>query len=177
MALVADCARRLAIANPTMDDPLLGEGIILIDEVDLHLHPAWQRMVLPQLTKTFPNCQIIVSTHSPQILGEVDATQIRILTQNEENLNSYYIPTQAKGLTSNDILDELMSPDGNSLIRNAVISEKLTSIFEHIDNDEFAVAQQQIDVLKETLHGDIPELVQAEALITMLNTDEKGTEA
>ena len=49
-----------------------GEGIVLIDELDLHMRPAWQRKILSVLRKLFPNIQFLITTHSPQILGEVD---------------------------------------------------------------------------------------------------------
>lgn len=170
IALVADLARRLAIANPPLKDPLEGEGIVLIDEVDLHLHPGWQRMVLPKLTATFPNCQFIVSTHSPQILGEVDASQIRILTQDDNNDIHCSIPQQAKGLTSNEILDELMSiPDGlETLSRNIGVEKQLDTLFRLIDDEQFEQAKTEIFRLRTELHGDIPDIVRAEALMTML---------
>ena len=72
LVMVADIARRLAIANPDpTKNALEGEGIILIDEIELHLHPQWQRDIIPRLTSTFPNCQFIVTTHSPQVLSNV----------------------------------------------------------------------------------------------------------
>ena len=63
LAMVADIARRLAIANPHLENALEGEGIILIDEIELHLHPQWQRDIIPRLTSTLTNCQFIVTTH------------------------------------------------------------------------------------------------------------------
>lgn len=71
LALTADLARRLAMACADHGDPLQGEAIVFIDEIELHLHPAWQRRVLAALRSTFPNCQFIVTTHSPQVLSEV----------------------------------------------------------------------------------------------------------
>lgn len=65
IALIGDLARRLAIANPVLRNPLDGEGVVLIDEIDLHLHPKWQRLVVPKLRTVFPNCQFVISTHSP----------------------------------------------------------------------------------------------------------------
>ena len=76
LALVADLARRMAQGNPHLDDPLQSEAIVLIDEVDLHLHPSWQQRVLPDLMRTFPNAQFIVSTHSPQVLTTVKPEHI-----------------------------------------------------------------------------------------------------
>lgn len=171
IALVADIARRLTIANPTLENPLQGEGVVLIDEIDLHLHPAWQRMVLPKLTATFPNCQFIVSTHSPQILGEVDASQIRILSQDENNEIHCHIPQQAKGLTSNEVLNELMSWDGSNLARNTEVEEQLDTLFKLIDDEDFVQAKAKIAQMKIALHGSLPDIVQAEALMSMMEAD------
>ncbi|MYC34889.1 MAG: AAA family ATPase [Chloroflexi bacterium] len=76
LALVADLARRMAQGNPHLEDPLQSEAIILIDEVDLHLHPSWQQRILTDLMRTFPNAQFIVSTHSPQVLTTVKPEHI-----------------------------------------------------------------------------------------------------
>ncbi len=80
IAMIGDLARRLAMANPGLENPLTGKAVVLIDEIDLHLHPAWQRRVVGQLVEVFPQCQFIISTHSPQVLGEVDPGSIRQLT-------------------------------------------------------------------------------------------------
>lgn len=79
LALTMDFARRLGIANPFIENVRNGEGIMLIDEVDIHLHPTWQQRVLDDLMKAFPNTQIIVTTHSPQVLSTVSREHIRKL--------------------------------------------------------------------------------------------------
>lgn len=71
IALVCDLTRRLTIANPAGENPLHGAGIVLIDEIDLHLHPEWQRDVVTRLVNTFPNCQFFVTTHSPIVASDV----------------------------------------------------------------------------------------------------------
>ena len=72
LALAGDLARRLAIANPNPEcKPLEGSGVVLIDVIELHLHPKWQRAIIPNLKKTFPNCQFIVTTHSPQVISDL----------------------------------------------------------------------------------------------------------
>ena len=77
IAMVADIAARMAEANPDKENPLTTSGIILIDEVDLHLHPQWQRTILKSLHSIFPNVQFIVTTHSPSvILGALDIAQV-----------------------------------------------------------------------------------------------------
>ena len=68
LAMVCDLGRRLALANPLLDDPLYGSGVVLIDELELHLHPRWQREVCEKLRKTFPNIQFIGTTHSPFVI-------------------------------------------------------------------------------------------------------------
>jgi predicted ATP-binding protein involved in virulence len=81
LAMILDFARRLAVANPYMDNPLNVPGILLIEEIELHLHPKWQQTIIPSLRKVFPNTQLIVTTHSPQILTTVDAKSIPNLLQ------------------------------------------------------------------------------------------------
>lgn len=76
LSLVCDIARRLAIANPLLENPLEGEGIVLIDEVDLHLHPKWQSEIASKLMEVFPHCQFFLTTHSAQVLSDLRRTQI-----------------------------------------------------------------------------------------------------
>lgn len=89
IALVADIAARLAEANPSpevsgLDSPLLADGIVMIDEIDLHLHPKLQRDILRRLTEIFPNIQFIVSTHSPNVvIGALDIVQVIKLNEGE----------------------------------------------------------------------------------------------
>lgn len=86
IAMVADLAARMAEANPQMSDPLQTSGIVLIDEVDLHLHPRWQRRILQDLTTVFPHVQFIVTTHSPIIVvGAADIAQVVNLNQAAED--------------------------------------------------------------------------------------------
>ena len=70
LALIGDIARRLAIANPHLEDSLQGDGIVLIDEVELHLYPAGQHSICRLLRNTFPNIQFVLTTQSPVVLGE-----------------------------------------------------------------------------------------------------------
>ncbi len=83
-ALVCDIARRLAIANPGSDsNPLEGEGVVLIDEIDLHLHPSWQARIIPALEKTFPHLQFVVTTHSPIVLSYVSSESVQLIKEFE----------------------------------------------------------------------------------------------
>jgi predicted ATP-binding protein involved in virulence len=79
LALVLDFARRLAQAHPNWSNPLEAPGILLIDEIELHLHPKWQQTVVPNLRAAFPNTQIIIATHSPEVLTTVRRENIHLL--------------------------------------------------------------------------------------------------
>lgn len=81
LATVGDIARRLAMANPTLEDPLSGAGIVLIDEIELHLQPGWQRRIIGALQETFPGCQFVVTTQSAEVIGQVRPESIRELVR------------------------------------------------------------------------------------------------
>ena len=68
LAVLGDMVRRLELANPELENPLEGHGVVLIDELELHLHPTWQREVVENLRTTFPNVQFIGTTHSPFVI-------------------------------------------------------------------------------------------------------------
>ena len=78
IAIIGDIARRLEIANPKKELNE-GEGIVLFDEIEKHLHPKWQRTIIPNLRRTFPNIQFIVTTHSPQVLSKVPKENVFVL--------------------------------------------------------------------------------------------------
>ena len=157
LALVFDLARRLSLANPELDNPLRdGKAVVLIDELDLHLHPRWQRTVVEKLTKTFPNCQFIATTHSPQIIGEVSPDKIILL----ESGQPPYRPDQSLGMDSNWILRYLM--DANE--RDSDTKQKLSRIADLIDEEQYDKATTAIDTLRNTL-GEFPELVRLQTRI------------
>jgi predicted ATP-binding protein involved in virulence len=79
LAVVLDFARRLAQAHPAWPNPLEAPGVLLIDEIELHLHPRWQQTVVPSLRTVFPNTQLIVATHSPAVLTTVRREHILLL--------------------------------------------------------------------------------------------------
>jgi predicted ATPase len=95
-----------------MQEPLKGEGIVLIDEVELHLHPAWQRIILGKLCEVFPNCQFIVSTHSPVVLSELQNGKIYELSKHKDFLEARAIEDNSNYFL-NDILREFFDVDLN----------------------------------------------------------------
>ncbi len=167
-SLVGDLARRLALAAPNLSDPLQGSGIVLIDEIDLHLHPSWQRKVVGLLKKTFPNCQFIITSHSPQVLGELSASDIIIL-----NNGKIFNPPQTLGLTSNDILSSIMDYDDNkiSLIRNETIENLLKKLAKAVDDEDFEKAKKLIAEIESKTNGPINETRMFKAEIDMLSEE------
>jgi hypothetical protein len=159
LAMVGDLARRLAIANPGSKKPLAGEGVVLIDEIELHLHPRWQRQVVPLLQKTFPNCQFIVTTQSPIVVSELrDATVLVLRREGDRQVCVEAPPVY--GRDANRILEEIMEvPE-----RPEAIQDRLRAVFAAIARGELEDANRLVGGLREEI-GDDPELVRAEALI------------
>ncbi|MDE1309341.1 AAA family ATPase [Vibrio aestuarianus subsp. cardii] len=109
VALTGDLARRLVKLNPNSDKPLHAHGIVVIDEIELHLHPKWQQEIIIGLQTTFPNLQFIVTTHSPQVLSTVDHKCIRQISLDKNGQPIIDTPTfQTKGVTSASILARIM---------------------------------------------------------------------
>ncbi|MEZ8941533.1 retron Ec78 anti-phage system effector ATPase PtuA [Vibrio alginolyticus] len=107
LALVADIARRLTLLNPGVDNPLDGTGLVLIDEIDLHLHPQWQQNIVSRLEATFKNLQFIVTTHSPQVCHTVDSDNIWLL----KNGTKFKAPKGMRGAVSSWVLESLFEVD------------------------------------------------------------------
>ena len=167
LALVGDLARRLSLLNTERADPLQGEGVVLIDEIDLHLHPRWQRTVMASLERTFPNCQFIVTTHSPQVVGELPPESVMLLK------DGAYIghPERSLGLDSGDVLEEMME----GLARNASVNTELTAIRRAIEDEELTQAKALLDSLRQRV-GDIPDVLEAQSALDSLRWLEEAGE-
>ena len=160
IAMIGDLARRMAIANPDSTEPLKGSGIVLIDEIDLHLHPKWQRMIVPKLLEVFPNCQFILSTHSPHVITHVHPEKLFLLKQTDSGIAARK-PNESYGKNVDRVLEDLM---GLKTTRPNEVASDLHSIFEAIDAGKLEAARSQITDLMQKIGAD-PELVKAEVLI------------
>lgn len=134
LSLVADIARRLTLLNPALNNPLNGQGVILIDEVELHLHPAWQQVFLIGLIKTFPNIQFIVTTHSPQVLTTVPHNCIRILRDGDV----YNTTINTFGEESKIALEDIMGVDSRP---QDPMSDKLKSYLEKLNRGDIGTPE------------------------------------
>lgn len=143
MALFGDLARRLTLANPDKKDPLLGEGIVLIDEVELHMHPSWQRKVLSVLRETFPNIQFIITTHSPIVLSEVDENYNLFFVDNKEGKFLIQKSQQLNGYNTNAVLEQFMGTRS----MNVKMQQFIDSIYQDIDQKKYEQAIEKVNEL------------------------------
>jgi len=161
MALFGDLARRLTLANPNKENPLLGEGVVLIDEIELHMHPAWQRNILKKLRTTFPNVQFIITTHSPIVLNEVD-----------DNYKVFYLSSDSEGVEiteydrmdgfdANYILEEFMGTSS----QNEATQKLINSIYSYIQRKEYEEAEKGIEQLVSRTNENQPDVIAARMLI------------
>lgn len=142
LALVGDIARRLAILNPSLDNPLQGEGVVLIDEVDLHLHPKWQQNLVDKLTKTFPKVQFILTTHSPHIVS--DRKGVLVYALDDGQLHKF---GNVYGEDANTLLNGVFGVSE----RTPEIAEKFKLIGDYIADKQLDNAKNLIDELSQIL--------------------------
>ena len=152
-----DLTRRLAQANPDLDDPASeGSGIVRIDEVDLHLHPEWQRAITHNLTRIFPKLQFITTTHSPQVIGETLPENVILLTSG----GSIIPVTESLGRNSGWILRHLM----HTSERTAPMEEGLKEVTRLIVEGDLETARAKSAALRQE-YGPDPDLAAADATI------------
>lgn len=155
LALVLDLTRRLAQANPSLADPAAEAGaVVLVDEIDLHLHPKWQRQIVHNLRSTFPRCQFIATTHSPQVIGEVEHDRIQIIADGQ-----VYSPTHSYGVDSSRVLEEVM----DSGPRARQVQDLLTEVSQ-------VIAQQRFDRGHDLLAQLIQRLGESDPEVTRIRT-------
>ena len=164
LALVLDLTRRLFQANPEMRNPVEeAEAVVLIDEIDLHLHPSWQRRIIHRLTDTFPRCQFIATTHSPQVIGEVEHDRIHIMTDQE-----VYSPTHSFGVDSSRVLEEIMG----SQSRATEAQEALAEVSKEIGKERYDEARIGLAALLDILGENDAETVRIATLLDFLEGNE-----
>ena len=156
---IADLAMRLTIANPSLENPLEGEGVVLIDEIDLHLHPQWQRNILPALLKTFPKCQFIVTTHSPLVISNVARESVFILDNGKLVKNTPH--TLGRDYAS--ILYNVFGVEE----RPTEYQKKLDTCFRLIENEQYSEAKILLKKLSEELGEDDIDIIRANVILDM----------
>ena len=156
--MVSEIARRLSMTNEP--EPLKGTGIVLIDEIDQHLHPKWQRNIMTALMTTFPNIQFIVTSHSPQVLSGVKKEGVFVLKNGTVDNNDIY----TEGRDSNSILQDVFGvPEVDEKT-----AQELHDIYHCIDEGNTDIAQQKLLKLLQKRGSNDREVVRIQSFIDMI---------
>jgi predicted ATP-binding protein involved in virulence len=167
LAVVLDFARRLAQANPGWENPLEAPGILLIDEIELHLHPAWQQTVIPGLRNAFPNTQLILTTHSPQLLTTVKREHIHLLAS-DHTFERLPHDVGTYGAESSRVLREVFGVHPRP--RNIETAMKLRQYMNLVEKQihDSSEGQSLRNELESALGASDPDLIMAEMRINQL---------
>lgn len=161
LSMIGDIAYRMAVLNPTLGDRVLDEtpGVVLIDEVDLHLHPQWQQTILSDLHAIFPNVQFIVSSHAPAVINSVPREQIRILDNGE-----IFMPAaQTYGRDANSILREVMKVSE----RPADVVRRLDTFYACMDENDYEEADKMLTEIEEIVGTNDPDIAAARTALDL----------
>ena len=173
ITLIGDIARRLAMASPLSANPLTeGSGIILIDEIDLHFHPKWQADIIDKLKRIFPNCQFIVTTHSPYIISSVKNNEDeRIFVINNGNLSN--LAFDAYGKEVNELLEYYFNVD---TLRNSDVQARIDELDRMLADGKVFTPEYdaRLDDLKTVLKDDSILLRYESEKIIRRNSDAKN---
>lgn len=153
ISLIVDIAYRMAILNPQLSERVLMEtdGIVLIDEVDLHLHPEWQQRILGDLTRIFPKVQFIVSTHAPAVINTVKRENLLIL----EGMNAREPGGEVYGKDANGILRSVM----DTTERPRAVMDLFAAFYAALDEQRYEDANRILSELENQIGDYDPELV------------------
>ena len=142
------------------------EGTVLIDEIDLHLHPTLQSVVMKGLQQAFPNIQFIITSHAPMIMTGIpmdDQNKIIKLGYNDQN-GSFAREIETYGLDASTIIQSVLGVTP----RSQEVENRLKTLFAAIDNDQYEEAIIQLNEMRTQFGNYLPELAKAEALLNFL---------
>jgi predicted ATP-binding protein involved in virulence len=166
LGLFCDIARRAAILNPHFEGEANKKtnGVVLIDELDLHLHPKWQMNIIKNLRETFPNIQFICTTHSPILLRSIEKEKIIVLENGEQSKLEFF----TKGRDINSILYDLMGVPK----RTKEYEDKVDNLFGFLDDENIQKAEEILNELKKD-YGEKDSIVQeAQIMLDMIKDNE-----
>ena len=132
-----------------------------MDELDLHLHPTWQRRVIVDLKRTFPALQFITTTHSPQLIGQALPEEITLLDRDQATR-----PPRSFGIDSSRIRKEVMGDTS----RDPTVDGILEQLFDSIDAEDFVATRNLLSEAEAKLGPNDPEITRARAPMTFLET-------
>lgn len=171
ISLVSDIARKLITLNPNIKDPLNAPGIVVIDEIELHLHPKWQQSIINSLLMNFKGIQFIITTHSPQVLSTIDKKNIRMFVNGDDGRILSVSPNfQTKGVKSADIMAKIMGADSIPDVQEARDVDNFSVL---LANDEIDKANRSLDDLIKHFGKNHPVVLDCENLIKIHDLKKK----
>jgi predicted ATP-binding protein involved in virulence len=155
VALIADIAWRAAVLNPHLGALAAdrSEGVVLIDEIDLHLHPRWQRNVLGDMRRAFPGLQIVATTHSPQVIASARRGEVRILARGTLLDAQPFVEGRDTNSLLEDVLGVSERPEG--------VRARIDEVSRLLDDGRYEEAKERLDGLSAQLGPDDPAVVRA----------------
>lgn len=160
LLMFADIARRMAQLNPhLLDRALETPGIVLIDEVDLHLHPLWQARILRDLQNTFPNVQFVVTTHSPTVISSIQRKNVRVLGEEGATMPDANVYGRDVSSIMRTIMKAPARPDP--------IGSLLSECSNLMDEGLYGEAEQKIHELESLIGYDDPSLSEMRAELAL----------
>jgi predicted ATP-binding protein involved in virulence len=147
--IVKEIEFRFANAEVLLDD---FDGIVLIDELELHLHPEWQAKISSILTQAFPRAQFITTTHSPHIIQAAKPNQVVALHYVDGGISRKSLPSNDygyQGWTVEEVLTDVM---GLSDTRTTVYHDAIQSFQRAVDEDDYNAGDLAFRELEKLLH-------------------------
>ena len=153
LVMVGDIAYRMATLNPDLSENITKDtpGVVIIDEIDMHLHPTWQRRIIQALRTVFPRIQLITTTHAPSVINTVTSDHLRVLS----------------GYKVDNITTETYGKDNNGIVKSVMkVNERpdnVVSLFNQfyilLNQTQYVKAGEILDKLEEIIDDNDPELV------------------
>ena len=171
VGMVADIARRMATLNPALEDRTVLEtpGVVLIDEVDLHLHPLWQRQVVETLLALFPQVQFIVTTHAPMVISSVHRNQVRQLSCDTVTGQARAVTPsyETYGQSASDTLDTVQEADSLPL----PVRRLVDAFADAFDADNYQEARECLRRLGDLVGEENSEFAAAQTALRFMQDD------
>lgn len=173
ISIVIDLAFRCMLLNKGfygLDACAKTQGTVLIDEIDLHLHPTLQLIVMQGLKRAFPSVQFIVTSHAPMVMTgikQIPENKVYKLGYNQDN--GYTVQEiQTYGLDASTIIEVILGVTP----RSEEVNQQLDDLFKQIDEEKYAEANAKLKILQEQFGDRLPDLAKAQAMLNFLDNND-----
>jgi len=172
LSWVVDLCKRMFETFPNSKNPLLESAVVLVDEIDLHLHPKWQREIISYVSDIFKNVQFIVTTHSPLIIQSMQEVNLYVLRREDEKIVvEHSSETNFSGWTVEEILRDTMKLDND--IQSDFLQNTYRLFDEGLDNNDVAKAREAYNTLIKILHPNNPARRLLKLQLSQMEIDDK----